>query len=102
MATVMGSGVGLEGGVGNSRIRSVVGFSDPVCTASIRVGDVGVLVSNACLSSSSSSLTTSSTTWLTSTSLGAKEVPVAHVLGEWGGSGLAGASSSCVGSEAPG
>ena len=102
VATAMGSGVGPEGGVGNSRIGSAVGSFGPVCTASIRAGDTRVLVSNACLSSSSSSLTTSSITWLTSTSLGAGEVPVARVLGEWGGSGLAGASSSYVGSEALG
>ena len=102
MATAMGSGVGLEGGVGNSRIRSAVGFSSPVCTVSIHAGDASILVSIACLSSSSSSFTTSSTTWLTSTSLGAGIVPAGRILGGWGGSGLVGASSSCVGSEVPG
>ena len=100
VATAMGSGIGPEGGVGNSHIRSAVGSFSPVCTVSIQAGDAGVLVSNACLPSSSSSLTTSSTTWLTSTSLGAGEVPAARVLGEWGGCDLVGASSSYVGSEA--
>ena len=102
VATEMGSGVGPEGGVGNSLIRSVAGSSGPVYIVSIRAGDVGVLVVNAYLSSSSSSLTTSSTTVLTNTSLGGGEVPTVHVLGEWGGSGLDGASSSCVDLEAPG
>ena len=102
VATVKGSGVGPEGGVDNSLIRSVAGSFGPVCIVSIRSGGAGVLVSNDCLSSSSSSLTTSSTTMLTNTSLGGGEVPAVRVLGEWGGSGLAGASSSCVGSEAPG
>ena len=35
VATAMGSGVGREGSVGNSRIRSVAGSSGPVCTMSI-------------------------------------------------------------------
>ena len=94
VATVMGSGVGLEGGVGNSRIRSAAGSSAPVYAVSIRAGGTDVLASNACLSSSSSSLTTSSTTVLTSTSLDGGEVPALRVLGELGGSGPAGTSSS--------
>ena len=88
MATEMGSGVGPEESVGNSLICSAAGSSGPVCTVSIRVGSAGVLASNACLSSSSSSLTTSSTTVLTSTSLGAGEVPAVGILGELGGSGM--------------
>ena len=102
VATEMGSGVRPEGGVGNSLICSVTGSSGPVCIVSIRAGGVGVLVVNACLSSSCSSLTTLSTTVLTNTSLGGGEGPAVYVLGEWGGSSLARASSSCVGSEAPG
>ena len=102
VAIEIGSGVGLEGGVDNSLIRSAVGSFGLVYIVSIRAGGAGVLVVNACLSSSSSSLTTSSTTVLTNTSLGAGEVPVVCILGEWGGSGRAGASSSYVGSEAPG
>ena len=35
VATEMGSGVGPEGGVGNSLIRSTVGSSGPVCIVSI-------------------------------------------------------------------
>ena len=57
MATAMGSGVGPEGGVCNSRIHSVAGSSGPVCTVSIRAGGADVLSSNACLSSSARSLT---------------------------------------------
>ena len=98
----MGSGVGPEGGVDNSFICSVVGSSGPICIVSIRASGAGVLVSNACLSSSSNSLTTSSTTVLTNTSLGAGEVPAVRILGEWGGSGLACTSSSGVSLEAPG
>ena len=98
----MGSGVGPQGGVGSSLIRSVVGSSGHVCIMSIRASGTGVLVVNARLSSSSSSLTTSSTTVFTYTSLGGGEVSAVRVLGEWGGSSLAGASSSCIGSEAPG
>ena len=94
MATAMGSGVGPEGGIDNSRIRSAIGSSGLVYTVSNWAGGAGVLVSNACLSSSSSSLTTSSTTVLTNTSLGAGEVPTVRVLGELGGSGPAGTSSS--------
>ena len=57
MATEMGSGVGPEGGpVGNSLIRSTVGSSGPICIVSIWAGGAGVIISNACLSSSSSSL----------------------------------------------
>ena len=102
VATEMDSGVGPEGGVGNSLIRSAVGSSGPICIVSIRAGGAGVLVSNACLSFSSSSLTTSSTMVLTNTSLDAREVLAVCILGEWGGSGLAGVSSSYIGSEAPG
>ena len=101
VAKEMGSGVRPEGGVGNSLIRSAIGSSGPVCTVSIRAGGVGVMMSNAALSSSSNSLTTSPTRVLTSTSLTGATVPAMCVLGEWGGSGLAGASSSHVGSEAP-
>ena len=101
VAKEMGSGVGPEGGVGDSLIRSTIGSSDPVCTVSIRASGVGVRMSNAALSSSSNSLTTSPTIVLTSTSLTSPTVPAMCVLGEWGGSGLAGASSSRVGSEAP-
>ena len=102
MAIEMGSGEGLEGGVGNSLIRSAVGSSGPVCIVSIQAGGAGVIVLNACLSSSSNSLTTSSTMVLTNTSLVAGEVPAVRVLGEWRGSGLAGVSYSHVSSKAPG
>ena len=102
IAKEMGSGVGPEGDVGSSLIHSAVGSSDLVCIVSIRSGGAGVLVVNAILSSSFSSLTTSSTIVLTNTSLGGGEVPAMHVLGEWGGSGLEGAFSSCIGLEAPG
>ena len=94
VAIEMGSGVGPEGGVDNSLIHSVVGSSGPICIVSIQADGAGVLVVNACLSSSSSSLITSSTTVLTNTSLGGGEVPPVRILGEWGGSGLAEASSS--------
>ena len=94
MATEMGSGVGPEGGVGNSLIRSAASSSGPVYAVSIRADGADVLASNACLSSSFSSLTTSSTTVLTSTSLGVGEVPAVCVLGELGGSGSADTSSS--------
>ena len=94
MATTIGSGVELEGGVGNSHISSVAGSFGPVCTVSIRASGAGVLASNAYLSSSSSSLTTSSTMVLTSSSLGAGEDPSVRILSELGGSGLAGTSSS--------
>ena len=102
VAKEMGSGVGPEGGVGNSLIRSAIGSSGPVCTVSIRADGVGVMISNANLASSSNSLTTSPTIVSTSTSLTGPMVPAMCVLGEWGGSSLAGASSSRVGSEAPG
>ena len=58
VAKEMGSGVGPEGGVGNSLIRSAIGSFGPVCTVSIRAGGVGVMMSNAALASSSNSLTT--------------------------------------------
>ena len=101
VAKEIGSGVGREGGVGNSLIRSVVGSSGPVCIVSIRADGDGVIMSNASLSSSSNSLMTSPTMVLTNTSLGGGEVPAMHILGERGGSGLAVASSSWIGSEAP-
>ena len=94
VATEMGLGVGPEGGVGNSLIRSAVGSSGPICIVSIRAGGAGVLVLNACLSSSSSSLTTSSTTVFTSTSLGVGDVLAVRVLGKVGGSGPDSTSSS--------
>ena len=102
VAKEMGFGVGPEGGIGNSLIRSAIGSSSPVYTVSIRVGGIGIRTSNAALSSSSNSLTTSPTMVLTSTSLTGPTVPAMCVLGEWGGSGLAGASFSRVGSKAPG
>ena len=101
VAKEMGSGVGPEGGVGNSLIRSASCSSGPVCTTSIRAGGVGVRTSRAALSSSSNSLTTSPTIDSTNTSLIGAEVPAMCVLGEWGGSGLAGASFSWIGSEGP-
>ena len=102
VAKEMGSGVGPEGGIGNSLIRSASCSSGPVCTTSIRAGGIGVRTSRAALSSSSNSLTTSSTIDLTNTSLTGAEVPAMCVLGEWGSSGLAGASFSWIGSEGPG
>ena len=102
MVTKMGSGVGSEEEVGKSLIHSTVGSSGPLCIVSIRAGGAGIQVSNACLSSSSSSLTTSSFTVLTNTYLGVGEVPAVRVLGEWGGSAPACTSSSYVGLEAPG
>ena len=98
----MGSGVGPEGGVGNSLIRSAIGSFGPVCNVSIRADGVGVMMSNAFLSSSSNSLTTLPTIVLTNTSLTGPEDPATRVLGEFGSSGLVGASSSRVSSEAPG
>ena len=101
VAKEMGSGVGPDGGVGNSLIRSAIGSSGPVCIVSIRAGGVGVMMLNAALPSSSNSRTTSPTIVSTSTSLTCAEVPAVCVLGEWGVSGLAEASSSRVGSEGP-
>ena len=101
MATAMGSDIGLEGGVCNSHIHSAVGSSGPVCTMSIRAGDVGVLSSNACLSSSARSLTTLPTMVLTNTSLDAGEVATRRVLGEQGRSGPTSFSISRVGSDGP-
>ena len=98
----MGSGVGPDGGVGNSLIRSAIGSSGPVCMVSIRAVGAGVRMLRAALSSSSNSLTTSPTIDSTNTSLTSTEVPAMCVLGEWGGSGLVWASSSRVGSEGPG
>ena len=86
----------------NSLIRSAVGSSGPICIVSIRADGVGIIMSNASLSSSSNSLTTSPTMVLANTSLSGEEVPTVRVLGEWGGFGLAWASSSCIGSEALG
>ena len=102
VAKEMGSGVRLDGGVGNSLIRSAIGSSGPVCMVSIRAVGAGVTMLRAALFSSSNSLTTSSTTDLTNTSFTGTEVPAMCILGEWGGSGLVGASSSCIGSEGPG
>ena len=102
VAKEMGSGVGPEGGVGKSLIHSAVGSFVPVCIVSIRADGASVMMSNASLSSSSNSLITSPTMVSTNTSLTGVEVPTMRVLGEWGGSGLAGASSSRVSSEAPG
>ena len=92
----MGSGVGLEGGVGNSRIRSGICSSGPVCTTSIRVGGVGV---RDALSSSSNSRITSLTPDSTKTSLVGADSSSRRVLGECGGSSLAEAISSRLGSE---
>ena len=101
VAKDMGSGVGPGGGIGNSLICFTICSSGPVCTTSIRAGGVGVRMSRDALSSSSNSLTTSPTIDLTNTSLTGAEVPAMCVLGEWGGSGLAGASFSWIGSEGP-
>ena len=101
VAKEMGSGVGPDGGVGNSLIRSAIGSSGLVCMVSIRAVGAGVRMLRAALSSSSNSLTTSPTIDSTNTSLTGAEVPAMCVLGEWGGSGLVGASSSRVGSEGP-
>ena len=102
VAREMGSGVGPKGGVGNSRIRSAICSSGPVCTTSIRASGVGVRMLRDALSSSSSSLITSPTIDSTTTSLTGAGVPAWCVLGECGGSNLAGASSSWVGAEGPG
>ena len=101
VAKEMGSGVGPGGGVGNSLIRSAICSSGPVCTTSIRAGGVGIRMSRDALASSSNSLTTSPTMDSTNTSLTGVEVRVGHVLGECGGSSLAWASSSRIGSEGP-
>ena len=98
----MGSGVGPEGGVGNSRIRSAICSSGPVCTTSIRAGGVGIRMSRAVLYSSSSSLITSPMTESTNTSLVGADSFARSFLGECGGSGLVGTTSSCLGSEGPG
>ena len=100
VVTEMGSRVGLGGGIGNSLIHSAAGSSGPVCIVSIRADGAGIMMSNAALSSSSNSLITLPTIVLTNTSLTGTEVPAVHVLDQWRGSGLAGASSSRVGSEA--
>ena len=102
VAKEMGSGVGPEGGVGNSRIRSAICSSGPVCTTSIWAGRVGVRTLRDAPSSSSSSLITSPTMDSTNTSVVGAESPVRRVLGECGGPGLAGATSSHLGSEGPG
>ena len=101
VAKEMDSGVGPEGGVGNSCIRSAIGSSGPVCTTSIRAGRVGVRTSRDAPSSSSGSLITSPTLDSTNTSLVGAESPVWRVLGECGDSGLAGVTSSHLGSEGP-
>ena len=102
IAKEMGSGVRPDGGVGNSLSRSAIGSSGPVCMVSIRAVGAGVTTLRAALSSSSNSLTTSPTIDSTNTSLTGIEVPTMCVLGEWGGSGLVGASSSHIGLEGPG
>ena len=82
VAKEMGSGVGPDGGVGNSLIRSAIGSSGPVCMVSIRAVGAGVMTLNVALASSSNSLTTSSTNVSTSTSLTGPTVPAMCVLGE--------------------
>ena len=94
VAKEMGSGVGLEGGVGNSLIRSASCSSGPVCTTSIRASGIGVRMSRDALPSSSNSLTTSPTIDSTNTSLTGAEIPAMCVMGECGSSCLAWASSS--------
>ena len=98
----MGSGVKPEGGLGNSLIRSAICSFGPVCTTSIRAGEVGVRMSSNAPSSSSTSLTTSPTMDSTTTSLTCAGVSAGCVLGQCGGSDLAGASSSWFGTEGPG
>ena len=98
----MGSGVGPEGGVGNSRVRSAICSSGPICTTSIRAGGVDVRMSKDAPSSSSSPLITSPTMDSTTTSLTGAGVPAGCVLGECGGSDYAGASSSWIGAKGPG
>ena len=102
VAKEMGSGVRPDGGVGNSLIRSAIGSSGLVCMVSIRAVGVGVTTLKAALFSSSNSLTTSPTIDSTNTSFTGAKVPTMCVMGEWGGSGLVGASSSRIGSEGPG
>ena len=102
VAKEMGSGVGPKGGVGVSLIRSAICSSGSICTTSIRAGGVGVSMSRDALASSSNSLTTSPTMDSTNTSLTSAEVHVGRVLGECGGSDLAGVSPSRLGSEGPG
>ena len=102
VAKEMGSGVGPGGGVGNSLIRSAICSSGPICTTSIRAGGVGIRMLRDALASSSNSLTTSPTMDSTNTSLTGVEVPAGRILDECGGSGLAGVSSSQLGSEGPG
>ena len=102
VAKKMDSGVGPGGGVGNSLIRSANCSSGPVCTTSIRASGVGVSMSRDALASSSNSLTTLPTMDSTNTSLTGVEVPAGRVLGECGGSDLAGVSSSRLGSKGPG
>ena len=94
VAKEMDSGVGPEGGVGNSLIRSACCSSSLVCTTSFQASGVGVRTSRDALPSSSNSLTTSPTIDSTNTSLTGTEIPAMCVLREWGGSGLAGASFS--------
>ena len=101
VAKEMGSKVGPGGGVGNSLIRSAICSSGPICTTSIRAGGVGVKMLRDALSSSSNSLTTSPTMDSTNTSFTGAEVFVGCVLGKCGGSGLAWASFSWIGSGGP-
>ena len=94
VAKEMGSGVGPEGGVGNSLIRSTICSSGPVCTTSIQAGGVGVRMSRDALSSSSNSLTTSPMMDSTNTSLIGAEVLAECILSKCGGFSLAWASFS--------
>ena len=102
VTTEMGSGVGPEGGVGSSLIRSTTGSSGPVCILSIRAGYRVVSTPYTWLCSTSSSLTTSATIVLTSTSLGPVAGYAACVLGGEVCSGLVGTSSSLIGLKGPG
>ena len=70
VTTEMGSEVGLEGGLGNSFIRSATDSSGPACIVSIRAACGVVSTPYTWLCSTSSSLTTSTTIMLTGTSLG--------------------------------
>ena len=101
MTTEMGSGVGPEGGVGSSLIRSATGSSGHVCIMSIWTGCGVVFTPYAWLCSTSNSLITSATIVLTRTSLRPVASSAACVLGGEVCSSLAGTSSSLVGSEDP-
>ena len=101
MTTEMGLGVGPEGSVGSSLIRSATGSSGPVYIVSIRAGWGVVSTPYAWLCSTSSSLTTSAIIVLTGTSLGPVAGFAACFLGGKVCSGLASTSSFLVGSEGP-